>query len=266
MVGQGRTEPQIDRHALPVEASSLGRSAQRLGLFRRVPVSGGLLVISTHHPFVDHTMSGAEDYFATYQFDEVWDVEDQEIRMRFWHRPLSTMTQGITGAGFRLCSVDEPQPDAALRDLNPEAWSRLSTGPAFVVLIAQAEAAGAECFSVRLSHPIYWEVLRGRMPGLRVRAIARTLAESVEAAPRSTRSAHRTGVGGVAAAVRAARRDRGPARRIAAGQGAPARSSGPACRAPTAWRAWAASTMRSMRHNLATAPSASSPRPPTGIR
>ena len=35
--------------------------------------------------------------------------------------------------------------------------------------------------SVRLGHPIYGEVLRGRMPGLRARAIARSLAESVEA-------------------------------------------------------------------------------------
>ncbi|HTK61706.1 MAG TPA: LuxR C-terminal-related transcriptional regulator [Pseudonocardia sp.] len=35
-------------------------------------------------------------------------------------------------------------------------------------------------FTVRLSHPLYGEVLRGRMPGLRARAIARSLAESVE--------------------------------------------------------------------------------------
>jgi DNA-binding NarL/FixJ family response regulator len=39
---------------------------------------------------------------------------------------------------------------------------------------------GRSRFSVRLSHPIYGEVLRGRMPGLRARAIARSLAESVE--------------------------------------------------------------------------------------
>jgi DNA-binding CsgD family transcriptional regulator len=35
--------------------------------------------------------------------------------------------------------------------------------------------------SVRLGHPIYGDVLRQRMPGLRARAIARALAESVEA-------------------------------------------------------------------------------------
>jgi ubiquinone/menaquinone biosynthesis C-methylase UbiE len=36
--------------------------------FRRVLEPGGLLVFSTHHPFMGHRLSGADNYFATYDF------------------------------------------------------------------------------------------------------------------------------------------------------------------------------------------------------
>jgi len=46
--------------------------APTLSEFRRVLIPGGLLVLSTHHPFMDHRLSGADNYFATYHFAEQW--------------------------------------------------------------------------------------------------------------------------------------------------------------------------------------------------
>lgn len=40
--------------------------------FNRVLAPGGRLVLSTHHPFMDHALSGATNYFATYEFSEEW--------------------------------------------------------------------------------------------------------------------------------------------------------------------------------------------------
>jgi ubiquinone/menaquinone biosynthesis C-methylase UbiE len=34
--------------------------------FRRVLQPAGRLIISTHHPFMDHALAGGTDYFATY--------------------------------------------------------------------------------------------------------------------------------------------------------------------------------------------------------
>ena len=97
--------------------------------FHRVLSPGGRLVISTHHPFIDHTLAGGANYFTTYDFTETRQRGDHRVRMRFWHRPLSAMTRAITDAGFHLDRIDEPQPDPIVRDLDPDAWRTLTTEP-----------------------------------------------------------------------------------------------------------------------------------------
>ena len=109
-----------------------------LSEFRRVLIPGGLLVFSTHHPFMDHRLSGADNYFATYDFTDQWRKGDQLIQMQFWHRPLRAMTQSIRRAGFSLTAVDEPQPDPAVKQLDPNAWESLTTEPRFIFFSAHA--------------------------------------------------------------------------------------------------------------------------------
>jgi SAM-dependent methyltransferase len=104
--------------------------------FHRILGPAGRLVISTHHPFMDHALAGGSDYFATYDFTETWQRGDAEVRMRFWHRPLTAMTAAITGAGFRLDTIDEPPPDPIVRDLEPDAWASLTTQPRFIFFAA----------------------------------------------------------------------------------------------------------------------------------
>ena len=60
--------------------------------------------------------------------------------MRFWHRPLSAMTKALRGTGFALDAVDEPQPDQAVRALDPGAWRSLTTKPRFILFTATATA------------------------------------------------------------------------------------------------------------------------------
>jgi len=109
--------------------------------FHRVLIPGGRLVVSTHHPFMDHVLAGGVDYFATYAFTDQWDKEGQTARMRFWHRPLSAMTRDLRTAGFTLDVIDEPQPDPAVRERDPVAWRSLTTTPRFLFIAATADTS-----------------------------------------------------------------------------------------------------------------------------
>lgn len=61
---------------------------------------------------------------------------DHVVTMRFWHRPLSAMTKAVRAAGFNLETIDEPQPDPAVQELDPPAWRSLTTEPRFIFFIA----------------------------------------------------------------------------------------------------------------------------------
>lgn len=104
--------------------------------FHRVLRPGGRLVISTHHPFMDHTLAGGSNYFATYDFTETWQRGDQRVQMRFWHRPLTSMTSAITAVGFQLQTIEEPQPDPVVRRLDADAWASLTTQPRYIFFSA----------------------------------------------------------------------------------------------------------------------------------
>jgi SAM-dependent methyltransferase len=103
-----------------------------LAEFRRVLVPGGRLVISTHHPFMDHPLAGGPDYFATYDFTEEWTKGGQTVLMRFWHRPLHAMTDSFRATEFALDVIAEPQPEPAAERLFPSIYADLRTNPRFL--------------------------------------------------------------------------------------------------------------------------------------
>lgn len=104
--------------------------------FHRILGPGGRLVISTHHPFMDHALAGGTNYFATYDFSESWQRGGRRVQMRFWHRPLSAMTGAIAAAGFRLERVEEPQPEPVVSSLDADAWASLTTQPRYIFFSA----------------------------------------------------------------------------------------------------------------------------------
>ncbi len=106
--------------------------------FHRVLAPGGRLVISTHHPFMDHQLAGGDDYFATYAFTEDWTLGGTTVTMRFWHRPLHAMTDAFAAAGFQIEVISEPQPDPGARELFPDAFASLSAKPRFLFFAAHA--------------------------------------------------------------------------------------------------------------------------------
>jgi ubiquinone/menaquinone biosynthesis C-methylase UbiE len=110
-----------------------------LAEFHRVLVPGGRLVASTHHPFMDHELSGGANYFATYNITEEWTKRGQTAVMSFWHRPLHAMTDAFTAAGFDIGVISEPQPVPAARDLFPPTDITLfTTQPRFLFFVLSA--------------------------------------------------------------------------------------------------------------------------------
>lgn len=104
--------------------------------FHRVLAPNGRLVFSTHHPTMDHLLSGRPNYFETYEFSDEWHFAGTVMKMRFWHRPLRAMTQALSAAGFRIDVIDEPEPEKSLRESDPVAWELITTRPQFLFFSA----------------------------------------------------------------------------------------------------------------------------------
>ncbi|QUX27432.1 class I SAM-dependent methyltransferase [Nocardiopsis akebiae] len=117
-----------------------------LAEFRRVLRPGGRLIASVQHPFTDYAVQDPRpDYFATTSYRDEFTFDGRTVPLRFWRRPLHAMTDAFTAAGLRLCTISEPQPDPAARELFPDEFHALSTriGFLFFVLDAPPSPAGA---------------------------------------------------------------------------------------------------------------------------
>src|ERR1700733_10176373 len=71
-----------------------------LSELRRVLKPGGRLIVSVAHPFRENLWhreaSLAPDYFATYSYTVEWTAGGQSAVLRFWTRPLHSMTDAFT--------------------------------------------------------------------------------------------------------------------------------------------------------------------------
>lgn len=103
-----------------------------LAEFHRVLAPRGAVVFSTHHPAMDWQLHSPEDYFAVKQLTEAWTRDGESFDVTFWRRPLTAMTQAISGAGFVIDQLVEPAPAAELRQRDPKSHDKIRTSPRFL--------------------------------------------------------------------------------------------------------------------------------------
>lgn len=101
--------------------------------FYRILKPDGVLVFSTHHPFVDWKDYNTEDYFAVELLEDEWDIG----KVRFYRRPLTAISQDLDSAGFCIERLLEPQPTEDFRRVHPEGYERLTKTPGFLVVRAR---------------------------------------------------------------------------------------------------------------------------------
>ena len=113
-----------------------------LAELRRVLSPRGRLLVSVDHPFVAYGMQQlagrSPNYFETYSWTFNWTVGGRTVPMSFWVRPLHAMIDAFTTAGFRISVISEPQPLPAARELFPEQYRALTTGPGFLFFVLEA--------------------------------------------------------------------------------------------------------------------------------
>lgn len=107
--------------------------------FNRVLRPGGRLVVSTHHPIEDYRLSGSDNYFATELWHDRWMLGGRQVPISYYRRPLSATTDAFRRAGFSIQRIAEPPPAAAMRELFPEDFRRLSTHPGFLFFVLRPE-------------------------------------------------------------------------------------------------------------------------------
>lgn len=98
--------------------------------FRRVLKPHGVLVFSTHHPFMDWKLFEKEDYFAVELLEDDWSIG----KVRFYRRPLDAISEALDSAGFFIERLLEPQPTEDFRRVNPEGYEQLTKNPWFLVI------------------------------------------------------------------------------------------------------------------------------------
>ncbi len=102
---------------------------------RRILRPGGRLFLSIDHPIVAYAdATPRPDYFATTSYEFDWELGGHRASMKFWRRPLHSILDEVTSAGFRLVAISEPKPAAEARELFPEGFLHFSTTPCFLFL------------------------------------------------------------------------------------------------------------------------------------
>lgn len=101
--------------------------------FHRVLKPDGILVFSTHHPFMDWSFFKRDNYYATEMLEDTWDIG----KVRFYRRPLTAMSHDLDFTGFFIERLLEPQPTTDFLRVHPQEHERLTKNPQFLVIRAR---------------------------------------------------------------------------------------------------------------------------------
>ena len=105
--------------------------------FERVLEPGGVVVFTTIHPMhYYHRYETVEDYWTQTPVELAW--EDAPVTS--YHRPVSDVVEAVAEAGFRLDTLEEPQPPATYVKEAPPEW-RVDERPQVLCVRARTTAA-----------------------------------------------------------------------------------------------------------------------------
>ncbi len=110
-----------------------------LAELRRVLRPGGRLILSVNHPLLHKLLNQSADYFAITRYSEEYSFNGQSAELTYWHRPLHSMTDAFTEAGFRISVISEPpaSPDTP-RELFPPHLGDRTAFLCFIFFVLEA--------------------------------------------------------------------------------------------------------------------------------
>jgi SAM-dependent methyltransferase len=79
-----------------------------LAELRRILKPGGRLIMSVNHPIVYTALNPDADYFDVAAFSYDAEHAGRTVVYTNWHRPMQSMSDAFTAAGFRISSISEP--------------------------------------------------------------------------------------------------------------------------------------------------------------
>jgi SAM-dependent methyltransferase len=104
----------------------------------RVLRPAGRVVLSTHHPTHDAKSLTDPGYLVEELIEEKWGWLG--ANMRYFRRPLSSLTEPLTAAGFVIERICEPNPSEDFRRADPKGYEQLRKLPAFLFVRARKDA------------------------------------------------------------------------------------------------------------------------------
>ncbi|MEZ9232891.1 class I SAM-dependent methyltransferase [Vibrio amylolyticus] len=98
----------------------------------RVLRKGGYLVFSTHHPFADFECSTSGNYFEREHIEEEWNTIGKPVKVSFYRRSLTEITNAITNAGLVISKMSEGEVDEKVKEISESTYNHLKNNPNFL--------------------------------------------------------------------------------------------------------------------------------------
>ncbi len=105
--------------------------------FNRVLVDKGHLIFSVHHPFMDYSYFGCDDYFEVKLLTDEWNTPDGKVEVQFYRRPLCEIIRPVVENDFLIERITEPMPTEIFKEKHAKDYERLTKEPQFLFVRAR---------------------------------------------------------------------------------------------------------------------------------